>query len=118
MAQDVIEVDEATAIFKCSNNPPTSGGAKFLTLDGLPSDFYLRLTGEAGKLLRIGHMGPTAEPIYAVVAATVTTRIGMLPKPTSESVARGITRVIIVCTVIVALTELMFAGLLALGGGA
>jgi len=46
------EVDEATAIFKCTNNPPTSGGSKFLTLDGLPSDFYLHLAGEAGKLLR------------------------------------------------------------------
>jgi hypothetical protein len=46
------EVDEGTAIFKCSNNPPTSGGSKFLTLDGLPSDFYLRLAGQAGKLLR------------------------------------------------------------------
>ena len=46
------EVDEATAIFKCSNNPPRSGGSKFLTLDGLPSDFYLRLAGQAGKLLR------------------------------------------------------------------
>jgi hypothetical protein len=46
------EVDEGTAIFKCSNNPPTSGGIKFLTLDGLPSDFYLRLAGKAGKLLR------------------------------------------------------------------
>ncbi len=56
-------------------------------------------------------------PLYAVVAATVTTRIGLMPKPTSESVARGITRVIIVCSVVVALTELMFAGLLALGGG-
>ncbi len=46
------EVDEGTAIFKCSNNPPTSGGAEFLTLEGLPSDFYLRLAGESGKLLR------------------------------------------------------------------
>ncbi|MCD6392007.1 MAG: xylosidase/arabinosidase [Planctomycetes bacterium] len=46
------EVDEATAIFKCSNNPPNSGGSKFLTLDGLESDFYLRLAGQAGKLLR------------------------------------------------------------------
>ena len=46
------EVDEGTAIFKCSNNPPSSGGSKFLTLDGLPSDFYLRLAGQAGKLLR------------------------------------------------------------------
>ncbi len=46
------EVDEATAIFKCTDNPPTSDGVKFLTMEGLPSDFYLRLTGEAGKLLR------------------------------------------------------------------
>jgi hypothetical protein len=46
------EVDEGTAIFKCTNNPPASGGSKFLTLDGLPSDFYLRLAGQAGKLLR------------------------------------------------------------------
>ena len=46
------EVDEGTAIFKCTNNPPTSGGSKFLTLDGLPSDFYLHLAGQAGKLLR------------------------------------------------------------------
>jgi hypothetical protein len=46
------EVDEGTAIFKCSNNPPTNGGASFLTLEGLPSDFYLRLAGQAGKLLR------------------------------------------------------------------
>jgi hypothetical protein len=46
------EVDEATAIFKCSNNPPASGGSRFLTLGGLPSDFYLRLAQQAGKLLR------------------------------------------------------------------
>lgn len=46
------EVDEATAIFKCTDTPPTSGGSKFLAMEGLPSDFYLRLTGEAGKLLR------------------------------------------------------------------
>jgi len=54
------EVDEGTAIFKCSNTPPTSGGSKFLTLDGLPSDFYLRLAGQAGKLLR-GEIPPTGE---------------------------------------------------------
>jgi hypothetical protein len=46
------EVDEATAIFKCLDEPPTSGGAKLLTLEGLPSDFYLRLAGQAGRLLR------------------------------------------------------------------
>jgi len=54
------EVDEGTAIFKCSNNPPTSGGAGFLTLEGLPIDFYLRLAGEAGKLLR-GEIPLTSE---------------------------------------------------------
>ncbi len=46
------EVDEATAIFKCTDTPPAGDGSKFLTMDGLPSDFYLRLTGQAGKLLR------------------------------------------------------------------
>ena len=46
------EVDEATAIFKCTNNPPTGNGEKFITYEGLPSDHYLKLTGQAGKLLR------------------------------------------------------------------
>ncbi len=46
------EVDEGTAIFKCTENFPTSDGVRFLDYEGLPSDFYLRLTGEAGKLLR------------------------------------------------------------------
>lgn len=46
------EVDEGTAIFKCTNQPPVGEGAAFLTYEGLPSDFYLRLTGRAGKLLR------------------------------------------------------------------
>ena len=54
------EVDEGTAIFKCSNNPPTGGGSEFLTLDGLPSDFYLRLAGQAAKLLR-GEIPLTSE---------------------------------------------------------
>lgn len=44
------EVDEATAIFKVSNTPPTQ--AQFATYDGLPADWYLRLTGEGTKLLR------------------------------------------------------------------
>ena len=46
------EVDEGTAIFKCTNEPPVGEGANFLTYEGLPSDFYLKLTGNAGKLLR------------------------------------------------------------------
>jgi hypothetical protein len=47
------EVDEATAIFKCTNEPPVDQPpAKFLTYEGLPSDHYLWLTGQAGRILR------------------------------------------------------------------
>jgi hypothetical protein len=46
------EVDEGTAIFKCTNDTPVSDTARFVTYEGLPSDFYLRLTGEGAKLLR------------------------------------------------------------------
>ena len=46
------EVDEGTAIFKCTDTPPTRSKAAFATMEGLPSDFYLRLAGQAGKLLR------------------------------------------------------------------
>ncbi len=43
------EVDEGTAIFKVSNTPPTQ--AYFVTYDGLPADWYLRLTAEGTKVL-------------------------------------------------------------------
>ncbi|WP_146575920.1 glycoside hydrolase family 71/99-like protein [Neorhodopirellula pilleata] len=46
------EVDEGTAIFKCTNDPPTGHGAKFLTYEDLPSDHYLKLTGQAARQLR------------------------------------------------------------------
>ncbi len=51
------EVDEGTAIFKVTNNPPRPGGVDmFLTpsYDGtpLPSDEYLWLTGQVGRALR------------------------------------------------------------------
>jgi hypothetical protein len=45
------EIDEGTAIFKCTNNPP-GGKSPFLTYEGLPSDHYLWLTGKVGELLR------------------------------------------------------------------
>jgi hypothetical protein len=44
------EMDEGTAIFKCSNNPPA--GVKLCDYEGLPTDHYLWLTGQAGKMLR------------------------------------------------------------------
>ncbi len=43
------EVDEGTAIFKCTNHPP--GPTQFLTYEGLPSDHYLWLTGQGAALL-------------------------------------------------------------------
>lgn len=43
------EVDEGTAIFKCTNNPPVG---KFCTYEDMPSDFYLKLAGKAGPFLR------------------------------------------------------------------
>ncbi|MEO6784970.1 MAG: glycoside hydrolase family 71/99-like protein [Chthoniobacteraceae bacterium] len=46
------EVDEGTAIFKCTNDVPHAVESQFVTYEGLPSDFYLRLTGAGGKLLR------------------------------------------------------------------
>jgi len=45
------EVDEGTAIFKCTNDPPV-GASTFLTYEDLPSDHYLRLVGRAGRMLR------------------------------------------------------------------
>lgn len=44
------EVDEGTAIFKVTSSPPTQG--YFVGYDGLPSDWYLRLVGEGGRMLR------------------------------------------------------------------
>jgi len=46
------EVNEGTAIFKVSDNPPVSNIAKFVDNDGRPSDWYLWLTGEAARMLR------------------------------------------------------------------
>lgn len=54
------EIDEGTAILKVCQNPPTEG-AKFLTYEGLPSDHYLWLSGQIGKLLR-GEI-PETDPV-------------------------------------------------------
>lgn len=55
------EIDEGTAIFKCANAlPVNTGSARFVSYEGLPSDHYLWLTGEAGRLLR-GEIPPDPE---------------------------------------------------------
>jgi hypothetical protein len=45
------EVDEGTAIFKCTDDPPV-GASQFVTYEGLPSDFYLKLVGRASRMVR------------------------------------------------------------------
>jgi hypothetical protein len=54
------EMDEGTAVFKCTNDPP-AGASRFVTFEGLPSDHYLWLTGVGGRLLR-GEITATDEP--------------------------------------------------------
>ena len=54
------EMDEATAIFKCTSDVP-QGASPFVTFDGLPSDHYLWLTGRGRELLN-GRIPPSAEP--------------------------------------------------------
>jgi len=55
------EVDEGTAVFKVSNTPPTQG--HFATYEGLPADWYLRLTGEGSKVIRGERKAEPAIPI-------------------------------------------------------
>jgi hypothetical protein len=45
------DLGEGTAIFKCTSTPPV-GRTSFLTYEGLPSDHYLWLAGQAGKMMR------------------------------------------------------------------
>jgi hypothetical protein len=53
------EMNEGTAIFKCTNHPPI-GASTFLTLEGLPSDQYLWLAGQAGRVIS-GRTSPSAQ---------------------------------------------------------
>jgi hypothetical protein len=57
------EVDEGTAIFKCADPPAGEPAKRLLSLEGMPSDHYLRLTGEAAKLLRAGTPLPDQPPL-------------------------------------------------------
>ena len=54
------EVDEGTAIFKCANDVPTGTNSQFVTFEGLPSDFYLKLVGKGTRLIR-GEIPLTAQ---------------------------------------------------------
>lgn len=45
------EIDEGTAVFKCSNDPPV-GSSRFQTYEGLPRDHYLWLCKQGRRLLR------------------------------------------------------------------
>ena len=44
------EVNEGTAIYKVSNQIPV--GKYFVTYEGLPADWYLKLTGAATRMIR------------------------------------------------------------------
>jgi hypothetical protein len=55
------EVDEGTAIFKVTNSPPGQG--HFVTYEGLPPDWYLRLVGEATRLLHGEQSVPVEIPL-------------------------------------------------------
>lgn len=44
------EIDEATAIFKCTNKPPVNG--EFIDYEGYPTDHYLKLAGKAAAILK------------------------------------------------------------------
>ena len=46
------EVDEGTAIFKCVNDVPAGQKSKFVTFEGLPNDYYLKMVGAGTKLIR------------------------------------------------------------------
>ena len=57
------EMDEGTCIFKVTDNPPV-GENKFLTYEGLPSDYYLWLTGQASKMLKKEILLREEKPLY------------------------------------------------------
>ena len=54
------EMDEGTAVFKCTNTPPV-GKSRFLTYEGLASDHYLWLVAQGGRMLR-GEIKPADAP--------------------------------------------------------
>jgi len=55
------EVDEGSAFFKISPEPPTQ--AHFVGTDGMPSDWWLQLVREARRIYRAGEDMPSAIPL-------------------------------------------------------
>ena len=66
------EVDEGTAIYKVADRTPT--GEHFVTNEGHPADYYLRLTGAATRMMR----GET--PFSKTIPATLRTPAADLSK--------------------------------------
>lgn len=61
------EIDEGTAIFKTAHRVPVCEGSKFVPLDDdIPSDHYLWLTGQTGKLMKAGKQLPIIKPTQKV----------------------------------------------------
>ncbi len=78
------EVDEATAIFKCANEVP-SGNSQFVTYEGLPSDYYLKLVNAGARLLRgeipLTHVPPAAVRTNAsATSPKVNSHASLLPR--------------------------------------
>ena len=79
------EVDEGTAIFKVTNQPPQG---RFATYDGLPSDHYLKLCGLAGRYLRGEDVQfPEVEPDPAQMTYRATPQLAYYKQPSRFSAA-------------------------------
>jgi hypothetical protein len=62
------EMDEGTAIFKTTNNPPV-GASSFVRFEtGIPPDYYLYLTGMGARMLRREIPIPAEIPLPPVKA--------------------------------------------------
>jgi hypothetical protein len=75
------EVDEATAIFKCANNVPVGGNFKFMTYDGLPSDYYLKMVGAGTKLIRGESIKEAMSQIPSFTFSSQSNSTGLLNTP-------------------------------------
>ena len=89
------EIDEGTAVFKCVNDLPKGDRLQFVTYEGLPSDFYLKLVGLGTRLLR-GQAseadGPQEPPPPPPVVVAVSTA-AVSAEPKGPSAAKPLPRV-------------------------